>query len=88
LSNRRAGIARFLPHWVPMLFIGGFLVVIGVNATLIFFAGTFGGWDGRLWRDLTTNASRRSGAERPAAKQRDRRDGNAAAGQMTDLRRR
>lgn len=44
LSNRRAGIARFLPHWVPMLFIGGFLIVIGVNATLIFFAqDTFSG---------------------------------------------
>jgi nitrogen fixation protein FixH len=43
-SNRRAGIARFLPHWVPMLFVGGFLVVIGVNATLIFFArDTFSG---------------------------------------------
>lgn len=43
-SNRRAGLARFLPHWVPMLFVGGFLVVIGVNATLIFFAqDTFSG---------------------------------------------
>jgi nitrogen fixation protein FixH len=43
-SNRRPGLTRFLPHWVPMLFIGGFLVVIGVNATLIFFAeDTFSG---------------------------------------------
>jgi nitrogen fixation protein FixH len=43
-SNRRLGMTRFLPHWVPMLFIGGFLVVIGVNATLIFFAqDTFSG---------------------------------------------
>jgi nitrogen fixation protein FixH len=43
-NSPRAGIARFLPHWVPMLFIGGFLVVIGVNATLIYFAqDTFSG---------------------------------------------
>lgn len=43
-NNRRAGAARFLPHWVPMLFVGGFLVVIGVNATLIYFAqDTFSG---------------------------------------------
>ena len=43
-SSRHAGIARFLPHWVPMLFVGGFLVVIGVNATLIYFAqDTFSG---------------------------------------------
>ena len=39
-SNRR----RWLPHWVPMLFIGGFLVVIGVNGALIYFAeDTFSG---------------------------------------------
>lgn len=32
------------PHWVPMLFVAGFLVVIAVNATLIFFAqDTFSG---------------------------------------------
>jgi nitrogen fixation protein FixH len=43
-NSQRAGFARFLPHWVPMLFIGGFLVVIGVNATLIYFAqDTFSG---------------------------------------------
>lgn len=43
-SSRRAGIARFLPHWVPMLFVGGFLVVIAVNATLIYLAqDTFSG---------------------------------------------
>jgi nitrogen fixation protein FixH len=43
-NNPRLGAARFLPHWVPMLFIGGFLVVIGVNATLIYFAqDTFSG---------------------------------------------
>jgi nitrogen fixation protein FixH len=43
-NNPRPGAARFLPHWVPMLFIGGFLVVIGVNATLIYFAqDTFSG---------------------------------------------
>lgn len=43
-SSRRAGLARFLPHWVPMLFIAGFLVVIGVNGALIFFAEhTFSG---------------------------------------------
>lgn len=43
-NSRHAGIARFLPHWVPMLFIGGFLVVVGVNATLIYFAqDTFSG---------------------------------------------
>lgn len=43
-NSRRTGIARILPHWVPMLFIAGFLVVIGVNATLIFFAeDTFSG---------------------------------------------
>lgn len=42
--NRPASRARFVPHWVPMLFIGGFLVVIGVNATLIVFAErTFSG---------------------------------------------
>lgn len=36
--------ARLLPHWAPMLFVGGFLVVIGVNATLIYFAqDTFSG---------------------------------------------
>lgn len=38
VSSRHGGFGRFLPHWVPMLFIGGFLVVIGVNATLIIFA--------------------------------------------------
>lgn len=43
-NSRRAGAARFLPHWVPMLFIGGFLVVIGVNGTLVYFAqDTFSG---------------------------------------------
>ena len=43
-SSRHAGIARFLPHWVPMLFVGGFLVVIGVNGTLVYFAqDTFSG---------------------------------------------
>jgi nitrogen fixation protein FixH len=43
-NNPRPGAARFLPHWVPMLFIGGFLVVIGVNATLIYLAqDTFSG---------------------------------------------
>ena len=43
-NNRSTGAARFLPHWVPMLFVGGFLVVIGVNATLIYFAqDTFSG---------------------------------------------
>jgi nitrogen fixation protein FixH len=43
-NSSRAGRGRFLPHWVPMLFVAGFLVVIGVNATLIFFAqGTFSG---------------------------------------------
>ena len=43
-NSPRTGAARFLPHWVPMLFIGGFLVVIGVNATLIYFAqDTFSG---------------------------------------------
>ncbi len=45
-SNARGGIGRFLPHWIPMLFIAGFLVVVGVNATLIFFAqDTFSGLD-------------------------------------------
>ena len=45
-SRRSTGLSRFLPHWVPMLFIAGFLVVIGVNATLIVFAqGTFSGLD-------------------------------------------
>jgi nitrogen fixation protein FixH len=40
----RSGIGRFLPHWIPMLFIAGFLVVIGVNGVLIFFAeDTFSG---------------------------------------------
>lgn len=43
-NSRRSGLTRFLPHWVPMTFIAGFLVVIGVNATLIFFAeDTFSG---------------------------------------------
>jgi nitrogen fixation protein FixH len=37
-------MVRFLPHWVPMLFIAAFVVVIGVNAALIFFAEeTFSG---------------------------------------------
>jgi nitrogen fixation protein FixH len=46
LNSRRLGPRRFLPHWVPMMFIAGFLVVIGVNATLIYFAqGTFSGLD-------------------------------------------
>jgi nitrogen fixation protein FixH len=37
---------RLLPHWAPMLFVAGFLVVIGVNATLIYFAhDTFSGLD-------------------------------------------
>ena len=32
------------PHWVPMLFVAGFLVVIAVNATLVYFAqDTFSG---------------------------------------------
>jgi nitrogen fixation protein FixH len=45
-NNRRTGAGRFLPHWVPMMFVGGFLVVIGVNAMLIYFAqGTFSGLD-------------------------------------------
>lgn len=45
-SRPRAGIGRFLPHWAPMLFIAAFLVVIGVNGTLIFFAqDTFSGLD-------------------------------------------
>ena len=36
--------ARRLPHWVPMLFIAAFVVVIAVNATLIYFAqDTFSG---------------------------------------------
>ena len=43
-NSPRAGVTRFLPHWVPMLFVGGFLVVIGVNGTLIYFAqDTFSG---------------------------------------------
>lgn len=43
-SRNRTGLARFLPHWVPMLFVGGFVVVIGVNVTLIVFAErTFSG---------------------------------------------
>jgi nitrogen fixation protein FixH len=43
-NSQRAGFARFLPHWVPMLFVGGFLVVIGVNGTLVYFAqDTFSG---------------------------------------------
>ena len=45
-NNQRSGIARFLPHWVPMTFIAGFLVVIAVNGTLIFYAqDTFSGLD-------------------------------------------
>lgn len=45
-SNRPAGIARFVPHWAPLMFIAGFLVVIGVNGILIFFAqDTFSGLD-------------------------------------------
>jgi nitrogen fixation protein FixH len=45
-NDRRPGLKRFLPHWAPMMFIVGFLVVIGVNAALIFFAqGTFSGLD-------------------------------------------
>lgn len=45
-SSARGGLARFLPHWIPMVFIAGFLVVIGVNASLIFFAqDTFSGLD-------------------------------------------
>ena len=40
----RSWIGRYLPHWIPMLFIGGFLLVIAVNGTLIFFAeDTFSG---------------------------------------------
>ena len=43
-NSRPKGAARYLPHWVPMLFVGGFLVVIGVNGTLIYFAqDTFSG---------------------------------------------
>lgn len=43
-SNKPAGLTRFLPHRVPMLFIAGFLVVIAVNGALIFFAEkTFSG---------------------------------------------
>jgi nitrogen fixation protein FixH len=45
-NSPRAGIGRFLPHWVPMLFIAGFLVVLGVNGALIYFAqDTFSGLD-------------------------------------------
>lgn len=45
-NSRRSGFGRFLPHWVPMMFIAGFLVVIGVNATLIVLAqDTFSGLD-------------------------------------------
>jgi nitrogen fixation protein FixH len=45
-NDWRPGLRRFLPHWVPMMFIAGFMVVIGVNATLIFFAqDTFSGLD-------------------------------------------
>lgn len=45
-SDRRAGLCRLLPHWIPMTFIGGFLTVIGVNATLVYFAqDTFSGLD-------------------------------------------
>jgi nitrogen fixation protein FixH len=37
---------RLVPHWAPMLFVASFLVVIGVNATLIYFAqDTFSGLD-------------------------------------------
>lgn len=40
-GSKRAG---FPVHWVPMLFVAGFLVVVGVNAVLIFFAeDTFSG---------------------------------------------
>lgn len=43
-AGSRRGIGRFLPHWVPMLFIGGFLIVVAVNGALIFFAeDTFSG---------------------------------------------
>ena len=43
-TSPRSGLKRFLPHWVPMMFVAGFLMVIGVNATLIFFAqDTFSG---------------------------------------------
>ena len=35
---------RLVPHWVPMLFVAGFLIVIGVNGALIYFAqDTFSG---------------------------------------------
>jgi nitrogen fixation protein FixH len=45
-NDRRPGPRRLLPHWVPMVFIAGFMVVIGVNGTLIYFAqGTFSGLD-------------------------------------------
>jgi len=45
-TDRRPEPKRLLPHWVPMMFMAGFLVVIGVNATLIFLAqGTFSGLD-------------------------------------------
>jgi nitrogen fixation protein FixH len=44
LPFRKPKARRLLPHWVPMLFVAGFLVVIGVNATLIIFAqDTFSG---------------------------------------------
>lgn len=43
-SRPEAGLRRLLPHWVPMTFIAGFLVVIAVNGALIFFAErTFSG---------------------------------------------
>ena len=45
-SRRPAGVARFVPHWIPMIFIGGFLTVIAANGALVFFAeDTFSGLD-------------------------------------------
>lgn len=45
-NSHRTGLKRYLPHWVPMVFVGMFLVIIGVNVTLIVFAqSTFSGLD-------------------------------------------
>ena len=43
-NNGRGGLARLLPHRIPVLFIAAFLVVSAVNGALIFFAeDTFSG---------------------------------------------
>src|SRR5262245_52141456 len=43
-SKQSTGRGKLLPHPIPMLFIAAFLVVIAVNAALIFFAeDTFSG---------------------------------------------